>query len=321
MDYTLLRKQVFAPGELGQLPTWDVFLSAYNQSYRVTHIFDVVASHEKHWLVHPEYGFAESDLPTSGPVWKLTSRDEAEFWEQFFDDAGADAWPVDTRICIDSTGFMRPHLMLLLLLLRMRGFTFLQVVYSDPVAYESDDRTTFTKGPIQKVRQVRGFEGVHVPDAGDEDLLIIGAGYDAEPIRRVAEDKRAARKLQMFGLPSLQPHMYQENRFRAAAAEEAVGPLPARSLLFSPAYDPFTTAQELHETVEREKDKGLSNLYLTSLATKPQALGYAFYYLCELAGGPASMIFPYAESYSQETTVGLTRLWLYDFELDWFSVP
>lgn len=321
MDYTLLRRKGFAEPKLGELPTWDVFLSAYNNSERVKTVFAAAQARSKEWLVHPEYNFSAANLPRAGQVRVLNDRDEAEFWHQYFMQAGVAAWPRDTRLCIDSTGFMRPHLMLLLRLLRSCGFSRLDVLYSDPKAYESGDKTPFTKGAVTEVRQVRGFEGAHGPDAGEDDLLLIGAGYDHELISRVAESKRAARKLEMFGLPSLQPHMYEENRLRAASAEEAVGPLPSRSLLFAPSNDPFATAQEIHDRLKEERDmRRIANLYLSPLATKPQALGFALYYLCECVGEPASIIFPYAEYYSPETSIGFSRAWLYEIELDWFKL-
>ena len=56
----------------------------------------------------------------------------------------------------------------------------------------------------------------------------------------------------------------------------------------------------------------------TATLKEAQTLGFALYYLCEWSGGPASIIFPFAEYYSRETSVGLSRVWLYEFELDWF---
>lgn len=318
IDYSLLHRELFPADRVGELPEWDVFLSAFNHSERVTAVFAAARAGAKEWLIHPEYAFRDDELP-SGTVRKLEPRDEADFWHEYFELSGLPSWDSQTRLCIDSTGFMRPHLMLILRMLAELGYQEVDVLYSDPKAYQSGDKTPFTQGAVTEVRQVRGFEGVHVPDAGDDDLLIIGAGYDDELIRRVAESKRSARKLEMFGLPSLQPHMYEENRIRAAAAEEAVGPLPDRSVLFAPANDPFSTAQELHDRVVDERQRGLSNLYLSPLATKAQTLGFALYYLCECVGSASSMIFPFAEYYSRETSVGLARVWLYRIELGWFN--
>src|SRR3546814_20794343 len=75
-----------------------------------------------------------------------------------------------------------------------------------------------------------------------------------------------ARKLLMFGLPSLQPDMYQESRLRIARASEAVGEAADADLIFAPANNPFVTAQELSFAVEAERrsGRGVSNLYLRS---------------------------------------------------------
>lgn len=319
MDYSLLRIDQYQATELEALPEWDIFISAYNESQRVITVFDSVRAQRKEWVIHPEYDFEDGELPKTGVVRVLHTRDEAEFWHDYFSEADFHNLPRDSRICVDVTGFMRPHLMLLPRMLRLLGFAQLDIVYSDPREYQSGEKTQFSKGAVTEVRQIRGFEGTHLP-SGDEDLLVIGAGYDDDLIRRVSEDKRAARKLMMFGLPSLQPHMYEENRLRAARAEEAVGPLPARSLLFAPANNPFATAQELHDKIQQLRSTGFTNLYFSPLGTKAQALGFALYYLCECVGSSASVVFPFAEYYTRETSIGLARVWCYRVELDWLNV-
>jgi hypothetical protein len=188
-------------------------------------------------------------------------------------------------------------------------------VYSDPVHYTKQEKTEFSKGPVVDVRQVAGFEGIHVPETHN-DLVIIGAGYDDELIRRVAEHKANARKVQLFGLPSLEPDMYQESVVRADRAAEAVSAEAEGDRLFAPASDPFVTAQVLKERVQAEEAKEpLTNLYLTSLGTKPQMLGFALYFLTERAQTATSLLFPYAKEYSRETTQGIARIWLYTVEL------
>ncbi len=318
MNYSLLRRDIFRADSLNQLPPWDLFLSAYNESERVSTVFRKAVAGRKEWLVHPEYNLKSSDLPTSDIARFLTSRDEAEFWNQYFDEAGVRDLNVDSRVCVDITGFMRPHVMLLPLMLRRLGFSRLNVLYSDPLAYAKDAETSFTKGTATEVRQVRGFEGAHGPST-QQDLLVIGCGYDDKLISTVAEDKRALRKLQMFGLPSLQPHMYEENRLRAFKAEEEIGPQARNSYLFAPAHDPFATAQELHTRLLGDLTAG-RNIYLSPLATKAQALGFAIFYLSECIDHPVSMIFPYAEYYARETSIGLARVRLFGLELDWFNI-
>lgn len=319
IDYAMFERREFLPTDLPSAGSWDLLISSYNRSERVVSAFNGVDAVRKHWIIHAEYGLAEQEYPGNADVFDFGFLDEAEVLLAYLGRSGVDRMSTDARICVDITGMMRPHLMLLPLLMRNIGFTSLDVIYSDPVAYAGGTKTAFTNGPIQDVRQVRGFEGSHVTDAGDKDLLVIGAGYDEELIRRVAETKRSARKLEMFGLPSLQPHMYEENRLQAALADESVGRLPARSQLFAPANDPFATAQELREQVGALLNSGMSNLYLSPLATKPQALGFALYYLCELVGSASSVIFPFADSYSAETSIGWGRTSLYHLELDWFA--
>ena len=319
MDYSLLRRREYASGELDALPSWDVFLSGYNSSERVRRVFEAAKAKRKDWVIHPEYNLGRSALPAAGNVRRLESRDEAEFWQEYFCGGALDDVAQDGAICVDITGVMRPHLMLLPRLLRDKGFARLDVLYSGPTAYVGDETTEFTRGGVTEVRQVRGFEGTHSPDAGEKDLLVIGSGYESELMRRVAEEKRGARKAQLFGLPGVQPHMYEESRLSATEAAESVGRLPDQSSLFAPASDPFMTAQVLHDGIERKRRSGIGNLYLSPLATKAQALGFSLYYLCECVDQAVSIIFPYTKYYSPNTSVGLSRVWWYQLELDWFK--
>ncbi|MEZ5140670.1 MAG: hypothetical protein R2711_18410 [Acidimicrobiales bacterium] len=155
IEYGLLRRTAFKPGKLRGAGTWDVVISAFNQSQRVREPFDELVSTEKHWIVHPEYDFGEADLPTNGYLHRSTARDEAEFWYEYFTEVAADGWNTGARICIDITGFMRPHLMLALRLFRDRGFDRIWMIYSDPMSYAKGAKTHFTKGAVTEVRQVR----------------------------------------------------------------------------------------------------------------------------------------------------------------------
>jgi hypothetical protein len=122
----------------------------------------------------------------------------------------------------------------------------------------------------------------------------------------------------MFGLPSLRPDMFQENVLKAQRAEAAIGPRGSRGRrdYFAPANDPFVVASVLQEIVRKENERGvITNLYLCPVATKPQALGFALYYLSERVGTPTSIIFPFARSYTRETSAGISRVWRYSVEL------
>lgn len=312
LDYRILyRQQLDASRIEAESARWSLYISAFNPTDRVTRVFDHCKAPVKHWIVHPEYEFDEETIPSGAFAPK--SRNEAEFWDEYLDASGVDL--ASESICIDTTGFMRPHLAFLMALLFHRKVGHFETIYSDPVHYTKQEKTQFTKGPVTEVRQVRGFEGVHNP-ATANDLLIIGVGYDDELISRVAQDKANARKAQLFGLPSLEPDMYQQSVIKAEGAAEAVGALGETDTLFAPASDPFVTAQVLREKVRREEEKqAISNLYLASLGTKPQMLGFALYFLTERQGTATSLLFPYAGSYAQETTQGLARTWLYKMEI------
>ena len=105
---------------------------------------------------------------------------------------------------------------------------------------------------MTEVRQVVGYEGQHVTDTS-RDVLIIGAGYDDKLIAEVAEHKDQARKIQLFGLPSLRADMYQENVLRAHLAESAVGtPIhDEASNFFAPANDPIRYSIRLARNCHR----------------------------------------------------------------------
>lgn len=309
VDYTRLYR---TPLSLAEIPSrsreWSCFVSGYNDTERVRHVFDAVDT-EKQWLAHREYGFTSDDLPTG--CLAADCEDEASFCDACVDhvldqiDRDSEGRP----LCIDLTGLMRPHLMYLVSALFRGGVDCFYALYTDPKSYKKQEKTEFTQGSVVEVRQVAGFEGIHETDASS-DLLIVGMGYEDELVRRVATDKSHARKLQVFGLPSLEADMYQQSVIRAYLASEALGP---SDIFFAPANDPFATAQVLSDCVADAERKGaLTNLYLSSLGTKPQALGFALYFLTERANGPTSVIFPFTEGYARETTQGIARSWLYE---------
>src|SRR5207244_255103 len=104
-------------------------VSAYNPSTRVTTVFDKAIAAEKRWLIHREYGFLEAEIPSGAYV--DGGGDEADFIAGFFSQLGG----VDVTtcsLCVDITGFMRPHLMFLFRYLMHLGVKRLNVLYSEP---------------------------------------------------------------------------------------------------------------------------------------------------------------------------------------------
>jgi hypothetical protein len=291
----------------------DLFIAGFTPAERVVATFPRARATRKLWLLFPEYGLAPSSIPAGDDYFYSHEQDEAEYIESFLDKKLGGRLP--QSICIDITGLLTHHLSYLMKRVFDSGIDAFEVVYSEPVQYREMELTRFTRGPVLDVRQVRGFEGPHIVGSSSQELLIIGTGYDHELIRRAAEHRASARKLPLFGLPPLQPDMYQENQLRTSLAAETLGAVARGSELYAPAANPFATAQVLHEEVERQRARTtMENLYLSSLGTKAQAVGFTLFYLTELEGTASSLIVPIAESYEADTTVGRGRTWHYVVE-------
>jgi hypothetical protein len=314
IDYTVLYKdELPVEGEWPKGVRWDIFISGYTAAERVRRVYDKVSAGSKHWLVFPEYGFAEGEYPSG--AFAFDARDEAGYVQEFWESSIGSV--AEGTVGIDITGFIRPYLIFLVRWLAERGVRRFDALYTEPVIYSKREQTRFSDETVVEVRQIAGFEGTHSTDTSN-DYLIIGAGYDHQLIAQVAENKEFSRKIQIFGLPSLRADMYQENVLRAYRAEEAVGRHTAdeSSSYFAPANDPFVTASTLRDIASRiGARKPITNLYLSPLATKPQVLGFAVYYLTECRNSPTSLIFPFCESYDQETSSGVSRIWRYTVEL------
>ena len=187
-------------------------------------------------------------------------------------------------------------------------------IYSEPDYYEERAKTSFSTSAINGVDPVMGFAGVHNPTKGD--ILIIAAGYEEDCIRHVAEKKNHAKKVLIYGFPPLRADMYQENILRAKKAKQSIGEDVREYLV--PANDPFATADALRDIVSKEtkRHSDRENIYLSPLATKPQVLGFALYYVAEKRMyTPTSIVFPFCDTYNQETSKGISRTWRYSIDL------
>ena len=308
MDYSIYYKTRFAPSD--PWPTTlacDVFISAFNKSERVIQVFAGVNAARKIWVAHPEYSIPVEELPPD--CFRSDSLDEAEFVQTLLDWAQVDFSSI--RVIIDSTGFMRPHLMFMMRFLAASGVRKLEITYAEPGQYVARENTQFAAGTVLGVRQIRGFSGTHLTES-ESDVLVIGAGYEHDLIGYVADSRKTARRIQVMAFPPLQPDFFQEAVLRGARVREAIG---KHDVYFAPANDPFSTAEMLREVVTKESERrGVGNLYLSPLATKAQALGFAYYYIMEPTSTPTSIIFPFSDRYHPETSRGFTGLWHYVFE-------
>ncbi len=314
-DYSIFYKKAWNADAMWPSFSWDVFLSAFNSSDRVRTVFERVSAGQKHWFISPEYGYRENELPKNGMCFVSHETDEATVVQSYF--ASADIDLTNMSFCIDITGFMRPHLLVMMKYLSLKGVKRFDALYSEPIQYAKKEKTRFSDEVVVEVRQVAGFEGNHRPESNN-DLLIIGAGYDHALIAHAAEYKESARKVSLLGLPSLRADMYQENVLRAYRAAEQLGNTAADSAdtHFAPANDPFETANALGEIVQNVgRNQQVTNLYLCPVSTKVQVLGFGLYYLTEWVGRHSSIIFPFCRTYTRETSVGLSRVWWYQVEL------
>lgn len=293
---------------------YDLFISAYNDSERVIKVFDVIDSTQKHWLFFPEYNIAETfvnngDLKISFQL----GEEEGEAINKYLDQSGITP---NLSICIDITGFLIPHLLYLVNSLYKRKIKKIDIIYSEPNTYKLKEQTVFSSD-FNSVRQVQGYEGAHNPDTSN-DILIIASGYDDSRITDVANSKAKTRKIQLFGFPSLQPDMYQENILKAYKAEAAVGGrsfIDTSSNIYASANDPFIAAQMIKKFIlKEEKIRPLTNIYLSPISTKTHALGMAIYYIWELGTRPISIIYPFCESHIGNTTEGISKVSIFTVE-------
>ena len=307
--YLIDCKMLIQPGQ-ADCPSWDHFVSAFNDSDRIKAVFAQIAAKVKHWLVLPEYGYDNNEMPAEAVLPMEGDGSEADVIINAFK-ALLDGMTPGASICIDVTGMMRPHILFLLYYLKNKGISSFDMMYTEPLHYRRKEETAFASEDVFEVRQVAGFEGTH-PSGLGEDVLIVGVGYDHHLISHVIESKASARLIQLHSLPSLSADMYQESLLRLERVSSSSAPAIDGHQIYSSANDPFIVAAVLSETVDRLQKSGkVSNLYLSPLATKPQAIGFGLFYLKNNFTIPMSMIFPYASRYERETSKGVGRTWIY----------
>lgn len=284
---------------------YDLFIGAHTLAERVQTLAKLIPAHKRHLLAFAEYRFLKSELNENCIA--MPPGNEASVINEYLS-----AFPlqVGARVAVDITGFLRPHLLFLLKSLYQFGLQNVDFYYAEPKAYKAGNRTVFSAGRIDEVRQVDGYAGSHTSSLTDE-MLVVGCGYDTRLIRAVAQDKLRARKVRFFPFPSLQPHMYQENRLQVHSCQEDFEPY--EDFVFAPAYDPFATAMAIEKFISNYIHN-ISDLFFCPLATKAQVLGFGLFYLDYSPMFPASsVVFPVASQYSKETGEGLAEVWKYRF--------
>ncbi|WP_321515413.1 hypothetical protein [Marinifilum fragile] len=307
MDFSIFYKESFDNGDYSKLDHYDIFLSAFDNCDRTRIVFENVNADIKYWFLFPQNTYVQDGVPTDN-VYKSGFFKEDEY---FLDFIRMGVISNKLSICIDITGFLRPHLLFLLKYIRILGVQRLDMIYTEPAQYRDGDETKFS-GFIDEIRSVEGYTSANINPNSDNDLLIVGAGYDDYLIAKIAQHKsKTKNKYFILGFPSLQPDMYQENILKMGRANESIG--EGKHIRYAPAFDPFITAETIKDIVN--ENPNVTNIYLSPLSTKPHTIGMALYFLWYSDNQPLNIIFPYSNHYATKHAIGVKRTWKYTIEL------
>jgi hypothetical protein len=319
IDFTYFYKTRYLNTSEIEPYNYDIAITTYGDTDRVREVFNSIQAKEKYLFILPEYQnelFPHTDNNTH--CINVPYSNGYEAISSFIDSLSITQ---TTKICLDMTGFIVPHLLYTIRYLqKKKNVTSLDVFYSEPQKYKDEENTKFSDLYVD-VAQILGYGGTPNPTM-DNDLLIIASGYDDSRITDVASKKKHVKnKIQLFGFPSLQADMFQENMLRAYKAESSVGNDGFKNMelnLYAPANDPFVAAQIIQQYIEKEeRSKPFSNIYFAPLSSKPHALGMALYCLWKNVNGDKSIsiIYPLCDRYFGDNSVGISKIWKYQIVL------
>lgn len=287
---------------------YDVFISVYDGCERTKDAFDKVKARNKHWLVIPQYNQPVNEKPAS--FLYSSNTNESDYILEVMKSININA---DTKVCIDSTGFIIPHLLFLIQHLKRKGVGCFDILYSEPQQYEKAESTEFTKR-VNHTRPIEGYSTV-ARDVDGEDTLIIFVGFNDEMVSNVAREKSLAKHKYLFtGFPSLQADMYQQNLIQLNKSIETIGQKHVHYCK-APAYDPFVAAKKLQEIIDKRlrKPNPVNFIHIAPLSTKPMAIASALIYFNN-PNAPIDIIYPPAEEYKGHHSIGINRTWRYTLE-------
>lgn len=309
MDFTYFYKQHYSSlDDLSSIEEYDYYISSFIASDRVLIPPTYIQSKQYIWITNNEH---KDDTRINSDLIFIIDSDENYYaLMRFVDSINL----CDKKVCIDATGFLIPDLLFFLRYLQSKGIFNFDIIYTEPVKYKQAEDTQFSDN-FYDVKQILGMAGSHTSRM-DNDLVIIAAGYDHSRIVDVANKKKTAKKVLLYGFPSTSPGMFQENVYRAHEAEPALGSECFKDMdmnIYAPAYDPFVTAQIIKEYIDSHN---YDNLYLAPLSSKPQALGMALFFLWERGYEKSiSIIYPMCKDYLTDNSEGIARIWKYNFVL------
>lgn len=314
IDYAIYYRHSLRKDEFSAIEKHDIFVSAFNSSERVRKVFENVQATRKVWLIHPEYGYADAELPSAVEIIQPESNSELAQVNLLLEELGPLA---DVTLCIDITGFMRHVLVFLIAKLSIVGVSKITIIYAEPERYTKQEATEFSTRTAGLVRPVAGMRATNNEHA--KDALILGVGFDHKLMNEVMNLKEHSAVYPILGFPSLSPDMYQQSAVRAAqSGAPSLDDAWITNRYFAPANDPFATAGVVSELISRLDNADMApNVYLSPLSTKVQTLGFVLYWVLEgRYRGAVSILLPECDTYARETSQGFKRMWMYEVEFD-----
>ncbi len=287
---------------------YDIFISAYDGCDRTKEIYKKVKAINKYWLVIPQYNQPEFDRPDDYLF--SSNMEESDY---IMDVCRTIDIAADKKICIDSTGFIIPHLLFLIKYLKRKGVLIFDVLYSEPQQYIKGESTEFTKR-VGHTRPIVGYSAT-ARDIEGEDTLILFVGFNDEMVSIVAREKSQAKHKYLFtGFPSLQADMYQQNLIQLHKSIETIGQRHVHYCK-APAYDPFVAAKKMQDIIDNRLSQAepVNFFHIAPLSTKPMAIAAAIVFFNN-EDSPIDIIYPPAEEYKSRHSIGVKRTWIYTLE-------
>lgn len=296
-----------------QILEYDMFFSAYDGCERTMSMFEKISTKRlKQWLIFPQYQVPIEKRPEH--CFYCEELGEDDYVSSFISSIKSNLRS-NTKICIDCTGFIIPHLLLLISRLHRLNIKNIDIIYSEPDTYINAENTVFTN-TANAPEHICGFSAVS-ENVGGKNILIVNAGYNNELINIVAQDKgKCDYKYFITSFPSLQADMYQQNLIQLHKCKQTIGEKNVKYLK-APAYDPFITAQKIQDTIDDilKIENNVSYIHLAPLSTKPQAIACALVYIWNKDKLPINIIYPRSMTYKLGHADGVKRTWKYTIEL------
>lgn len=127
IDYSVFFKTSYEKGNISD-ESYDYFFSGYDNCDRTKFVFNKIIANEKLWFLFPQYNLNASDVTGGGKTYTNIHLKEDDYFVDFFSSKIIDC---KSKICIDITGFLRPHLIFLIKFLYINGAKVIDFLYTE----------------------------------------------------------------------------------------------------------------------------------------------------------------------------------------------